>query len=83
MSDILFVLSDQITNVFPNTYNYYWPLLRRFTNLVLMAFLKSFEEYKSINGEMMTKTTSKAKALINALNVMVSPLVPSNVSTLT
>ena len=65
------------------TYNYYWPLLRRFTNLVLMAFLKSFEEYKSINGEMMTKTTSKAKALINALNVMVSPLVPSNVSTLT
>ena len=57
--------------------------LRRLMNLVLIAFLKSFEEYKSINGEMMIKTTSKAKALINALNVIVSPLVPSNVSTLT
>ena len=54
-----------------------------FMNLCLMAFLKSFEEYKSINGEMITRTTSKAKALMNALKVRVSPLVPSSVSTLT
>ena len=42
-------------------------------NLIWIAFLRSFDEYNSISGEMITNTTSNARAFIKALKVNVSP----------
>ena len=47
-----------------------------------MAFRKSFEEYINITGDITTSRKSNASALINALNVKVSPEVPRIESTL-